>query len=499
MKAVLYIRVSSKEQDEGYSPEAQLKLILEYAKHHNIKIVKRFIEAKTAKVVGREKFNDMLKFIQSHKDVKTILCEKTDRLSRNFKDMSIIEDLIEKQDYTIIFVKENNKISKDSNSQGKFMFYVMAAMAKNYINNLSEETRKGMTEKAEQGIYPSSAPLGYDNYREKINGSEIRYIVVDKERAPLIERVFKLYATGNYSLKSLASVAYEEGLRSRNGIKVPKSGIHVMLNNPIYYGAFKWNGKLYEGSHAPIVSKELFDAVQKAFEAQNRPKETKRGFAYTGLMTCANCGCAITGQIKKNRYIYYHCTGFRGNCKMPYIREETLSEKFADIVKKIHIGSSMVELVKNSLLDSHRDEIEYHRNKVRALESQKTKLENRIHQVYIDKLDSKISKERYDSMTNEWQQEINNIRNAIERYEDADSNYLSQGVHILELCNKAYDMYLRKEPLERAKLLRIILSNCSLDGVTLCPTYRKPFDLFAKGPPRSDWLGALVYVINVSL
>src|SRR3990167_4044249 len=149
MNAVIYARVSSKEQEqEGFSIPAQIKLLEEYAVKNNYKIVKTFRDAETAKQAGRENFNSMIEFIQKYRDVKTILCEKTDRMARNFKDMAIIEELVENKGFTFIFVKENNIISKTSQSQGKFMFYIMASMAKNYINNLYEETRKGLNEKA---------------------------------------------------------------------------------------------------------------------------------------------------------------------------------------------------------------------------------------------------------------------------------------------------------------------------------------------------------------
>lgn len=489
MKSIIYARVSSKEQEqEGYSIPAQLKLLNDYALKNGYKVVKEFVDAETAKRAGRENFNLMIEFLKKNTDVKAILCEKTDRLSRNFRDIATLDDLVNQQNLSIILVKENTIISRDSKSHEKFIFGIKALMAKNYIDNLSEETRKGMLEKAEQGIYPSSAPLGYKNCEAKKDGKVLKYLEVDEQRAPIIQKLFRMYATGDCSLALLTKQVYEEGLRNKRGGKVGKSAIHKILHNPFYYGMFKWCDKLFQGSHPAIVSKELFDAVQEAFEAQNRPKQTKRRFAYTGLMVCGKCGCAITAEIKKNKYIYYHCTGFKGKCGNSWVKEEELNDNFAEIVKKIHIDEDILELVKNALLESHKDELEFHKKRIEILNAQKTKLENRLHQIYIDKIDSKVSEEFYDEMTEKWQEELSQIKEAIGKHENSDSHYLSQGIHILELCNRAYRLYLQQTPLKRAKLLHYILSNCTLLDGSLCPTYRKPFDLLAKGLSRSNWL-----------
>jgi site-specific DNA recombinase len=488
MKAVIYARVSSQEQEkEGYSIPAQLKLLNDYALKNSYKVVKEYKDAETAKKAGREHFGKMVEFLKCNDDVKVVLCEKTDRLYRNFKDYVTFDDI----DLEIHFVKEGEILSKDSKSHQKFIHVIKVLMAKNYIDNLSEEVKKGMVEKARNGIFPSVAPLGYKNCSEKNQNSIVKYIVVDKERAPIIERLYRLYATRSHSLSSLANLAYEEGLRSIKGSKLPKSSIENILKNPIYYGDFRWDGKIWHGTHEPIVSKELFDDTQDAFNAHNRPLQTKRGFPYTGLLTCSKCGCSITAEIKKNRYVYYHCTGFRGKCRKGYVREEELGDKLVDIIKAIHIDKEMLELVKTALLDSHKDEIEFHAKQILVLNTQKNRLEHRLHAIYIDKLDGRLSEEQYERMVNEWHKELNQINLKINRHESSDINYITQGVRILELCNNIQGLYLQQTHAERAKLLKTILSNCLFDGVSLYPTYNKPFDLIAKGLSCPNWYPAL--------
>jgi site-specific DNA recombinase len=213
---------------------------------------------------------------------------------RNFKDYAKLEEL----DLEIHLVKENWILSKESRSSEKFMHGIKVLMAKNYIDNLSEETRKGMIEKAAQGIFPSYAPIGYRNTNGP-NGKRI--IVIDESTAPMVRRLFELYSTGRYSLKDLGMLVREERLISRSNRLLPTSTAHRILRNRVYCGEFEWAGKRYEGTHEPIVSRELWQQAQLALDGRlgNRAKKRHHFFPFSGLLTCEHCGYALVGEIKK--------------------------------------------------------------------------------------------------------------------------------------------------------------------------------------------------------
>jgi len=147
--AVLYARVSSKEQEQGYSIPAQQELLRAYAEQHGLNIQQEFLDAETAKNTGRAAFSAMLALLRKNADCRVLLVEKTDRLYRNIKDWLTIDEL----DIEIHLVKENAVLTKDSRSSEKFMHGIKVLMAKNYIDNLSEEVRKGLRTKAAQGLY----------------------------------------------------------------------------------------------------------------------------------------------------------------------------------------------------------------------------------------------------------------------------------------------------------------------------------------------------------
>src|SRR5207248_4566852 len=200
-----YSRVSSREQErEGYSIPAQRKLLAEYARTRGFRIEHEFVDVESAKNPGRKEFTNMLQLLGKDKNCRVVLVEKTDRLYRNRTDALAFEGLIEKRGVEIHLVKEARVIGKESRSQDKFMHDIHVAVAKHYVENLREEVKKGMREKAEQGIYPGRAPFGYRN------NSLMRSIEIHQKHGPIVQRIFDLYATGDCSLTELRKTVFAE-------------------------------------------------------------------------------------------------------------------------------------------------------------------------------------------------------------------------------------------------------------------------------------------------
>src|SRR6266446_422228 len=247
-KAVIYARVSSKEQErEGFSIPAQLKLLHEYASRNAFSVAKEFIDSETAKASGRQNFEEMVRFLKNNRECRNVLVEKTDRLYRNLRDAVTLEDL----DIEIHLVKEGQIISKDAKSQTKLIHGMHLVLARHYIENLREEVKKGMREKAEQGMYPGRAPFGYRNNKAE------RTIEVHTENAAIVKRIFEMYASGQYSLSQLKSV-----IRTETGKAFAKSHVHAVLTNPFYIGNFMWGSKIYRGTHAAFISADLYELLQ---------------------------------------------------------------------------------------------------------------------------------------------------------------------------------------------------------------------------------------------
>jgi site-specific DNA recombinase len=272
--AVIYARVSSREQEqEGYSIPAQLKVLKDYAFRNGLRVEREFVDIETAKTTGRKGFGEMVDSLKRSGKCRTILVEKTDRLYRNFRDAVTLEEL----DIEIHLVKENEIISKDSKSYSKFVHGIRVLMAKNYSDNLREEVKKGMAEKAEQGIFPGHAPFGFINDRTERN------IKIHPDEAPVVTRMYELYATGHVSLADLRVI-----IRRDYGKTFAKGYIHKMLQNPFYVGYFEWSGITYRGNHETFITNDLFQRVQRALQQHNRENtgNTKLRFGdYSPVLT----------------------------------------------------------------------------------------------------------------------------------------------------------------------------------------------------------------------
>lgn len=478
-EAVLYARVSSKEQEkEGFSIPAQQKLLKEYAGKQGFRVVSEFVDVETAKATGRTQFGKMLGFLKSNSNVRIILVEKTDRLYRNFRDYVLLEEL----NAEIHLVKENEIISENSRSHAKFIHGIKVLMAKNYIDNLSEEVKKGLQEKADQGGWPHLAPLGY------LNHPETHQLIIDPDRGPLVVELFETYANGSQSFTSLREIARKMGLKyRRTGRIISRGCIEKMLKNPIYTGSFLWKGRMYIGNHTPLVTEELFERVQLLLGNVSKPKSITREFAFKGLLKCGYCGCSITAEIQKNRYIYYRCTNGKAKCQQSYIREEKLAELLGDLIRRIQIDASVAEKIRNALKEGFDQEKDFRKSEIEKLQRTYDKIQERLDQCYLDKLDGTINADFWQSMNDKLSAEQNEITGKIRRLEQSNRNYFQEGVKFLELAQQAYSQYLIQNPAEQAKLLKGLLSNCTIKGTTLYPTYKKPFNFIAEGDISQQW------------
>jgi site-specific DNA recombinase len=456
--AVIYARVSSKEQAEGYSVPAQLDLLNGYAKKHGYKIAGVFTEAETAKQAGRKAFRQMLAFLKEHPEVRIVLVEKTDRIYRNFQDYVALD--IDAMGLELHLVKEGEILSKESRSHQKLIHRIKVVMAQNYVDNLSEEVVKGLDQKAKEGKWPTYAPFGYQNDLGQ------HTISPHPEEAPAVVKLFELAATGNHNLNALRKAVYDVGVRSRRTKRILcKQEVARILANPIYSGPFIWKGKTYHGTHAPIITRDLFERANVAMGLKARPKKNKHNFAFTGMVKCGHCGASLTAEVKKGKYIYYRCAKQCEN--VVYLPESKLALQLGDALRRIRMTAKIVEWTREALLSSHADQAEHHRATVDRLNARKQKLTSYLDQAYTDRLECRIGEDMWQRRSAEWETERADIARQLAALDTAKTNYLASGVKLLELAQHAHELYVSQSPHEQRRLLNVVVSNCTLRNGTI--------------------------------
>ncbi|MBZ5596378.1 MAG: recombinase family protein [Acidobacteriia bacterium] len=470
--AVLYARVSSKEQEQGYSIPAQQDLLRPYGTQIGVRIAEEFVDAETAKTTGRLGFGTMIAYFRQHPECRVLLVEKTDRLYRNFKDYVTIDEL----NLEIHFVKENVILTNQSRSSEKFVHGIKVLMAKNYIDNLSEEVRKGLRTKAAQGLWPSFAALGYVN-TDGPDGKRI--IVPDPVLGPIVTTLFTWFHSGEYSLKALAKKAYEEGFRFRKSkSKIPVTTLHKMLRNRIYMGEFEYAGTVYQGTHEPLVSGEVWERCQEILDGRHERRDRKvtHDFAFSSLLNCGHCGCSLVGELKKGRYVYYHCTGYRGKCPEPYTREEKLTDLFAGQLRALVIPPAVLEWLRETVVASDVTERAARAQTLGRFQMELDRLQTRLDVLYDDRLDGRIDASTYDKKADEIRGTQQRVRTKIAQCQSAELAPATEAVDLMSLTSNAAELFERQSARERRRLLRLVVQEAIWQNGELRTCFREPFE-----------------------
>jgi site-specific DNA recombinase len=236
------------------------------------------------------------------------------------------------------------------------------------------------------------------------------------------------------------------------------------------------------GKYQPLITRELWQRVQGVLDARNarKLKRGKRDFAFSSLVNCGHCGCAMVGELKKGRYVYYHCTGYKGKCGEPYVREEVIAEKFSEVLGQLNFGEEVLQWVSAALRESHADQRKEHEAAIVRLQAEIERLQNRIHAMYIDKLDGRIDRSFYVQMSEQWRVEQEKLMQEINLHQAADQCYLDEGVRLLELARSAQRLFVKQGPDEQRRMLNFVLSNSTWKRGELSITFRQPFDLISE-------------------
>ncbi|PYQ92697.1 MAG: hypothetical protein DMG02_00460 [Acidobacteria bacterium] len=208
-----------------------------------------------------------------------------------------------------------------------------------------------------------------------------------------------------------------------------------------------------------------------------------------GLLTCAKCGCAITAERKKGKYVYYHCTDFRGECDNTYIREERLADLLGDIIKPIQISSLIADDIANAIQSTDCDAERHRTDAIRQLDQRCRAVVAKQDRAYEDFVEGRISEEFWTRKSQRWEAELQVIDTERTRVEQPRPAMMVTARKILELAKQAESLYKSQNLAEQRRLLETVLSNCTFDRGSLCATYAKPFDLLVRGNETGEWRG----------
>jgi site-specific DNA recombinase len=195
----------------------------------------------------------------------------------------------------------------------------------------------------------------------------------------------------------------------------------------------------------------------------------------------------MTAEMKKGRYVYYRCTGFGGACGNTYIRQEELADRLGTVVERIQIPSEIADWIAESVRESHDGLEQTRRESIARLTQRRQATQSKLDRGYDDYLEGRLSESLWMRKSADWESELMTLDAELSRLSCATPAYVATGEKILELAKTAHSRYLEQDFAERRRLLDTVLSNCTFDRGTLCPTYAKPFDLLSQGRETGNW------------
>ncbi|MCC8400111.1 MAG: recombinase family protein [Rickettsia endosymbiont of Platyusa sonomae] len=471
-KAVILARVSSREQEDGYSIEAQKYRLQEYCTRAGLEILKIFEFSESSTVGKRKKFMEAIDFAKKQKELVAVVTDKVDRLQRSYKETPLLNDLIDRGKIELHFYTENCIIHKHSTSQEKMMWNIFVMMAQSYVDSLRDNVNRSIDQKLRLGEWISTVPIGYLHIKNKGKGSERGkgQIIVDPDRAPIVRKIFETYATGNYTLPEMLKKTREWGLRNSRGNQgyLCHSHIHSIIQNPFYYGVMKVQktGKKYQHIYPPLITKELFDACQKVRCNWNKKpfKYGEKEYIFRGLIKCVTTGRVVTADTKKKVYAdgktaewTYLLVGHPDNPnKKMHVKEEIILKEVEKVLETLHLDTKLLGEVISYIKSSAKIEQGFHKRRIGELYTEQTKIKTRMDRLTDLFLDGDITKAEHE--------EKEDIAREIASHDNADDKFSECLISLVELASGSLETFKGSNVEGKRKLLNFVFSNLELKG-----------------------------------
>lgn len=469
----VYLRVSSDEQTNGYSLDNQERTCIEYAKSNKLKVKAIFREeGKSARSTNRPELQKMLAAIESDPP-SHIVVMKIDRMCRNISDFSRLRKDFKKRGIILMSANEGGDVTDG------LIGNIFASVAEWESEVNGTRTKDGMQQKFRTGYYPGLAPLGYLNTIR----DEKKIIEPDPQTAPLIQEMYRLYATGQYSQLELCSIMHEKGLRGKksNELLSPQT-LSGIFNNTIYYGWMKWGGMERMGKHKPLIDKGIFDQVQFVLAKNNHflIRKRKNFFVLRGFVYCPIHGRRLTADChdlksssKRKKISYYRCTN-PGGCKVSYFETEKLERKVGNLFKQYEFSDDFIEMVKRYAKQHLKDSRNHVSTQKMALQNQKRGIElkrNKLEDLLVEGL---VDREVYKRQHNQHQEQLINIERQLHVLENEHEVDFSVVEEVLAMTRNLHQSYLDAPDFLKRHYLRLFFERLEIQDKKIVKIVETP-------------------------
>lgn len=472
--AAIYLRISTENQAKGMSIDAQKQQCFNFAEQAEINVKKIYHEHFSAmKPLQRKEFVSMLKAQYTENKADVLIFALCDRSTRNSIDLEILFEMVEESDLTIVFVEENQIIQSPILSSEKLFLRNIEVSSAYKVEHDRKICMIGSQKRAQSGFRPTKCCYGYRNPKGK------HKTLVSKSEAEFVKAAFEMYATGNYSLKTLPEALLERGFRYKlqpSGI-IPKQSLNSMLKNIFYTGKYTFTGTegLIKGSHEAIISDELFDKVQAMLGEP--PIEVRRyQHMYSKVIQCELCGNHMIGDKKVKpsgrEYVYYRCMNQNCSNNKGGTNQNSIDEAIEGYFKEIRLNEIPKDLISMAIKESLA-ELKQRKSTLKRDGSRKFHAKIK-HKEFVEAND--IEDEEYiNEIANEIESKYASIDDELESV-DSQINLLTEAVNTA-FTKRLSDVYINLSDTAKIEVIQLVKNKLTLNNkklkMTFKPTFRK--------------------------
>ena len=497
LRYILYARKSTEDDDrQKASIESQIEEMTQIAMKCNLKIVKTISESVSGYKRGRGGFGDMISMLKND-EADGILCWKLSRLSRNPDDAGIIMGMIQRGEIEHIKTYDKDWYPDDN----ALVMYVEFGLTNQFSRDLGTDTKRGLRAKAERGWYPASTlPLGYlHNPIETEKKKSDEEIINDPIRFQIIKDMLKKLAEQKKPPIQVFDEAVKRGLRTKRG-KIPsESVLYRIATHPFYFGEFEFTvegkKKMYKGRHEAMITKEEHEQILKSLRRGHVIRQQRYVHAFTGLMRCGECGCAITGdpvrvKIAKNgnvhKFKYYHCTKKRGKCSQPCIREEEINSQIENILKRIHIPENLIDLALKEVQEECVTDKEKRENVLMNNQEEYKSLSKKLQVLTEKNISGVIDDEEYVRMRDEIKSQMRVINSVLTENEESRDIWMNKVKNRLSFAERALDTFRNGSIDVKKSIITELGTNITILNKKVYIDFDPILKLFINKPAKDD-------------
>ena len=486
-KFAAFARVSSREQQrEGFSLEVQEIALKRYATENGGEVVKFTTVAETASDdTARRHFNEIVGYaIENAAMLDGILFYKVDRAIRNTPDLCKLEELEHRHGVLVEFTSQ----PFPHTPAGWLNVRNLANMATYQTQQQSLDVKEGLDRRVMSGFFPQKAPYGYQNYREQ--GRSL--VCIHPEYSRTVRRIHELYAYHGCTIDEVIERLEKEGYRfTKSKPRFTRSKVAHILQDRSYIGEIFYKGDWWPGKHEHIIDPVTWERVQ-ALRIKGRYQAHE--LLYGGeLITCGHCGHTVTGEAvaKKlkdggvRKHIYYRCSRYNNEGHPRHrLKQADVDAQILALFQKLRIEEDDVrDWVVEVLRKRTHSEQKAASDKVVEINKQLAEVRRQQDELLNLRLLKEIESDHFTRKNRELRERESKLSLEVEaqtrhRHENTDL-----AVKAFELSQNLFAKWDRADFDAKRRLLEIVCLNLTLDGVSLVPEWRKPFDLLAEGLP----------------